>query len=110
MKEISLDIFPRVSKDDWLDLAKKQLKGDDPIQALGWLSDSHLKMNSYYDQTDIEALKDQIEFFGRIEPFSWKLYEAIEVKNEREANKQAVEALAGGCDGIVFSVQEGHRL
>ncbi len=106
LKELNLNIFPEVSKEDWIHLAKEQLKGDDPIQALSWLSDSHLEMNSYYDQTDLEGLSGQIDFFQSIEPFNWKLYESVEVDDAKSANKQALEALSGGCDGVIFSIKD----
>ncbi len=106
MKEIGLDIFPNVSKDDWIGLAKKQLKGDDPLQALSWVSESQIQLNSYYDQSDIEGLSSQVEFFRSLKPFSWKLYENVIVTDEASANKEAIESLTGGCDGIVFDVNE----
>ncbi len=106
MKEISLDIFPKVNKDEWINLAKKQLKGEDPIQTLSWLSDSQLEMNSYYDQSDIEGFNKQIEFFKSLKPFHWKLYENIDVRGVASGNREALEALAGGCNGVIFSIQE----
>ena len=102
MKELDLNIFPQVSKEDWIDLAKKQLKGADPIEELSWLSDGHLKVDPYYDQSDIENLSSQIDFFKSIKPFCWKLYEQVAVSEEGEANRSAIQALTGGCDGVVF--------
>lgn len=102
MKELTLNTFPKVSKEDWIDLAKKQLKGADPIQELSWSSDEELSLDPYYAQSDIENLNDQIEFFNSIKPFAWKLYEQITVNNEKDANRSAIEALTGGCDGVVF--------
>ncbi|MEP5612625.1 MAG: methylmalonyl-CoA mutase family protein [Cyclobacteriaceae bacterium] len=104
MKELNLDIFPKVSKQDWLELAKDQLKGEDPIEHLGWLSDGNIKMEPYYDESDIEGLSSQINFFESTEPFHWKLYEQINVNNEQQGNRDALEALSGGCDGIIFSL------
>jgi len=105
LKELNLDIFSKVSKLDWIELAKKQLKGEDPIEQLGWLSDKNLKMDAYYDESDIESLSDQIEFFKSIRPFHWKLYEQVHVHDESVANSNALQALSGGCDGIIFSLE-----
>ncbi|MEP1093844.1 MAG: methylmalonyl-CoA mutase family protein [Cyclobacteriaceae bacterium] len=105
MKELNLDIFSKVSKHDWIELAKKQLKGEDPFEQLGWLSDQNIKVDAYYDESDLEGLSHQIKFFKSIKPFNWKLYEQVDVSDEFIANNDALEALSGGCDGIMFSLQ-----
>lgn len=104
MSELNLDIFPKVSNNEWIDLAKKQLKGEDPITTLSWTSDSRLVMKPYYDQSDIEKLSDQIKFFENLKPFYWKLYEQVTVNDEKTANAMALEALQGGCNGVVFKL------
>ncbi len=105
MKELDLNIFPEVSKNEWIDLAKNQLRGDDPIDKLRWTSDLNLDLKPYYDQSDIEDLNDQMSFFKNLEPFYWKLYEIVPVIDELSANNSALSALEGGCDGVIFDIE-----
>lgn len=110
MKDLDLKNFPSISKSDWLELAENQLKGADPTKTLGWGTDQLENLLPYYDQSDLEDAKNLQPFFQSLEPIEWKLYEEIEVINEKEANAQALEALAGGCNGIVFSFSKKPKL
>lgn len=106
MKELDLNIFPEISKDEWLQLAENQLKGADPNTELAWKNTGDLNLNAYYDRSDIEGLSYLEDFFSSINPHKWKLYEQIEVSNAGTANEQAIKALMGGCDGIIFKNPE----
>ncbi|MDE0472835.1 MAG: methylmalonyl-CoA mutase family protein [Ekhidna sp.] len=104
MKDIQFSDFPKANFDDWLSAAKKQLKKEDPLSELIWESHETPSLNPYYDSTDLSELTNQVQFFQKLPPHQWKLYEEIQVKNEREANSEALEGLAGGCDGIIFNL------
>ena len=105
MKDLDLSIFPTVTKADWNVLAQKQLKGDDPTQFLKWQNDAGIGLEGYFDESDTKTLSYLGEFFNKIPNHTWKLYQLISVKGEAEANKKALEALMGGCDGLIFDLQ-----
>ncbi|WP_370089888.1 methylmalonyl-CoA mutase family protein [Ekhidna sp.] len=109
MKDLDLSIFPRVDKNHWTQLAENQLKGEDPGEALRWES-AGISLNGYYDSSDISELQYLTDFFSAIEPHRWKLYEQIEVINETEANKNALKALMGGCDGVILNLNDTQSL
>ncbi len=103
MKNLDLNIFPKTNKDEWLQLAENQLKGANPITELAWENDANINLNGYYDRSDILHLKYLEDFFSNAQPHRWKLYERIISTDPEEANEQALKALMGGCDGIIFS-------
>ncbi|SNT15823.1 Methylmalonyl-CoA mutase [Ekhidna lutea] len=106
MKDLDLNIFPSVSKENWRLLAEKQLKGANPDKELQWINEAGLTVEGYYDSSDLNNLSYLKDYFTSIPSHRWKLYERIEVSNEKEANSQALKALMGGCDGIIFNVQK----
>lgn len=102
LKTINLQNFPRSTKSDWVSAAKNQLKGRDPYELLCWKVHD-LTLMPYYDASDLTGLEYLVDFFQTIKPFEWKLYEEIPVKNDVHlANEKALEALKGGCDGVIF--------
>lgn len=110
MEELNLDIFPEISKDQWKELAENQLKGYKPDDQLKWENSAEISLEGYYDQSDLEGLEYLSEFFSRIKSHRWKLYEEIEVEDEKHANKQILNALMGGCDGVIISIKNSELL
>ena len=110
MKSLDLSSFERPDTIRWYQEAKKQLKGKDVLDKLSWqsLGISHLK--PYYDQADIVDLAGQISFFESLPHHAWELYERIEVKDSEKANAEALQALMGGCNGIIFENSGGSDL
>ena len=106
MKDLDLSDFPLVSKVQWKNLAQKQLKDKDPNSTLNWMSEANIEVEPYYDKTDIEQLNHLTEFFKSLHSVSWKLFEKVEVSEEKLANRQALAALEGGCNGIVFYINQ----
>ena len=104
MKNLDLTNFPQSSLDNWIEVAEKQLKKKNPMQELSWQSFELESIKPFYDAADLEPLSDQMLFFRNLPSHRWKLYEDITVSNEQEANKKALDALMGGCDGIIFHV------
>ena len=101
LKDLDLSIFPTISKENWGFLAEKQLKGEDPNQVLKWQNTADIDLLGYYDESDIKSLSYLTEFFKNLAPHRWKLYQQIEVDQDKEANRQILEALMGGCDGVI---------
>lgn len=104
LKELNLEGFPALSKEEWKVLAENQLKGSDP-STLNWKVDHALSIEPYYDASDLDGLEYLLDFFSKSNSFNWKLYEEILVVEEKSANKKALEALQGGCDGVVFNIR-----
>ena len=105
LKLLDLSSFSKISHKEWLEEAQKQLKGKDPFEEFNWQSSGVDNLKPYYDETTLENLSDQIDFFKGLAPHEWKLFEKIEVKEESLANQQALAALTGGCDGILFETK-----
>ncbi len=104
MKKLDLSVFPEVSKKEWEFLAQKQLKGEDANESLKWAPFDGFPMLPYYELSDLQGLESQVSFFKSLPSHQWKLYQEVYVKNENEANKKAIDALMGGCDGIIFNI------
>lgn len=105
MKELDLAIFPSISKDDWVQLAENQLKGEDPIQKLKWQNAAGFDLAGYYDRDDLKDLEYLKDFFSD-RKHDWKLFEEIKVENPAEANNHVLKALLGGCDGVVLHLAD----
>lgn len=106
MKDLDLNIFPPLSKQEWKQLAEKQLKGANPDQELRWKNEAEIELEGYYDTSDLASLKYLEDFFTSIKPHRWKLYEEVEVKEAKYANEQILKALMGGCDGVILNITE----
>lgn len=105
MKNLDLQIFPDVDKSTWHTLAEKQLKGQDPKQALAWENLAGIALDPYYDESDLEEISYLQDFFSNTKPFHWKLYEEIHVEDEIKSGREAVDALVGGCNGIILNIK-----
>lgn len=103
MKKLDLNIFPEVNKDQWRQRAQKQLKGVDPTKELSWENDANILLEGYYDQGDTDNLKYLEDFFLSVGNHRWKLYERVDCTQPERANKEALQALMGGCDGVILS-------
>ena len=106
MKNLDLSVFPKVDKSTWEILAQKQLKGENPNDVLNWKSLGDLSLLPYYESSDIKELESQIDFFQSLPNHHWRLYEQIQVTSDKDANKKALKALMGGCDGIIFNLEQ----
>ncbi len=103
MRNLDLTLFPEIHKEKWKELAERQLKGGKPDDELSWKNSADISLSGYYDTSDITNLNHLI-FFEKLPPHRWKLYEKISVANEANANEDAIEALMGGCDGVIFEL------
>ncbi|WP_425392656.1 methylmalonyl-CoA mutase family protein [Ekhidna sp.] len=106
MKDLNLNIFPDTNKDQWKKLAEKQLKGQNPDEQLKWENDSRMTLEGYYDHSDVSDLQYLDEYFASLPSHRWKLYEEVKVDEPKDANKQVLKALMGGCDGIILNVED----
>ena len=110
LKELNLDIFPQINKDQWKKLAENQLKGGNPDDQLMWKNDAQINLEGYYDQEDLRGLEYLNDFFSKLRPFRWKLYEEVDGGDSKKANEKILNALMGGCDGVILSIQNPDSL
>lgn len=105
MENLNLEIFSAATKQDWEQIASKQLKGGDPNLELTWQNAAAIDLGGYYDLTDLEGMDQQLDFFSKIDGHSWKLFEEIKEETAKEANEKSLAALMGGCDGVIFNAE-----
>ena len=104
--------FKKVSKEEWASKATSDLKGEDVFSKYNWQLGS-INILPYYDQSDIEKIKDLDRFSNRLakeddptgEVRVWKNVQQVVIKNAADANKEALEALNNGAEGIDFNFQ-----
>lgn len=96
--------FSKTEKSDWLKVAQKELGEKKNIQSLSWTIDS-LELSPYYDKSDLSNLRyleDYQKLFTEAKP-GWQNIPEVFVENESFANKEALQLLQGGADGILFN-------
>ena len=89
--------FPPVSKDEWLRQIAKDLKGR-PLEELEWQVTGDLNVSPFVHADDFAELP--VPFSG--EPKNWEICEEVVVSDSVAANRQALEALEGGAEGLRF--------
>ena len=102
MSAFILNEFSKVCLQDWCEKATTTLGGNDPFESFRWNTHGIENLLPYYD-SDVSIPKEQNDFFQHITPHRWKLYQKVTIKDTIIANKEALEALRGGCDGILFN-------
>lgn len=98
------DEFDPVTKDQWLEKASADLKGENPFDKYHKVFGNNIVQYPYYDASDISTgVSSNISHLLTVRPFdAWYNTEKIIVINEKEANLLALNALASGANGILF--------
>lgn len=100
--------FPPVSKEEWIEVAKKDLKGKDFEKSLVWNTYEDFDVNPFYTTEDLKYLTDPaLGYFpylrtNKVDGSNWNICEEIAVKDVRKANLIAHNSLKGGADSLVF--------
>ncbi|MBX2891759.1 MAG: hypothetical protein KF734_12565 [Saprospiraceae bacterium] len=89
--------FPPVSKEAWLRQIAKDLKGR-PLEELDWMLDEGLRVSPFAHADDFA--QPPTPMLGR--PTHWEICEDVLVADPVAANRQALEALEGGAEGLRF--------
>jgi len=102
--------FPPVSKQQWEEKIKQDLKGADYNRKLVWKTDEGFDVQPYYVKDDLDTLKhldvlpDRFPFVRGNKKLSndWYVRQDIVVNNLKEANKKALDVLMKGVNSLGF--------
>lgn len=89
--------FPPISKDEWLRQVTKDLKGRS-LEELDWQISDDLKVSPFVHADDFK--ETPLPFIN--DPNNWEICEDVLVNEAVAANRQALEALEGGAEGLRF--------
>lgn len=89
--------FPPISKADWLRQIEKDLKGK-PLEDLNWQLPDGMVVTPFVHADDFETSPAKLSN----EANAWEICENVVVTDPVLANRQAMEALEGGTEGLCF--------
>ena len=100
MKQKLFDDFKKVSAKEWKQNIQYELKGADYNQKLVWESPEGIKVKPFYHADDTQTrTADHNEVLA-----PWKITQHIVVKDIALANKNALNAIKGGTESILFTL------
>lgn len=92
--------FSGVTSAQWKEQIKKDLKGIDFDQLI-WKTHNGFEVNPFYNSEDLRQKHEPL-----FNSSDWDICEQIMVADEKEANKQALQALEGGASGLSFFINK----
>ena len=108
--------FLPVSREEWEDQIRKDLKGADYEKKLVWKTLEGFRVQPYYMAEDLKNIS-YLEGRPGVFPFvggsraygnDWEIRQDIRVSDPVEANRKALEALERGAEAIGFVFNIGH--
>lgn len=104
--------FKPNSKEEWILKATTDLGGKS-IESLSSDFEKNIKVSPYYTKEDLDNIGSLAKFNNALankstldgEPRDWINYQKIVVKDERSANKIALQALGLGATGLIFELK-----
>jgi methylmalonyl-CoA mutase len=99
--------FGSVSKDQWLEQVRKDLKGKD-FATLQWQTDEGMVVEPYYTAQELEKLPYQAIQRAQVQgPIrSWQNREWIAFTDEKTVRQLALEALRKGADALILDLSQ----
>ena len=88
--------FNKVSQQDWIDKINTDLKGKDYQETLVWNSKEGIDVQPFYNGTN------EIWHTPLKPNNDWQIREAVVINNIKKANQDALTALKGGANSILF--------
>jgi methylmalonyl-CoA mutase len=110
------DFFPISNKSSWEETASVELNGNEPFNELSWKDSDKLEFLPYYNSEDTKNLgylnsflhsSDKNTFLGNR---SWINTPCILVTSETNDNKQALEHLTNGAEGLLFDLSNASNV
>lgn len=96
--------FSPTSVNQWKEKLAKDLKGID-FNQLTWQADTGISIQPFYTKEDLPAQAQPVFYHN-----DWNIGVKIQVENELQANKQALEALNGGASALCFYLNKTTNL
>ena len=90
------ETFEKVSHQEWVDKINTDLKGKDYQETLVWASEEGIDIQPFYNDA-VEVGNTPLKTTA-----AWKINETVVVEDIETANRQALEALKGGANSILF--------
>jgi len=108
------DKFPPVSREEWMDKIKNDLKGADFHDKLVWKTREGFEVMPFYREEDLadlkylESLPGQFPYLRGNRTFgnTWKMRQNISVRDYPESNRKALEILMKGVDSLGFVIED----
>lgn len=94
------DDFDKVSSKAWKQKIQLDLKGADYNKTLIWNSPEGIDIKPFYHPDEFETTSNVVDTRAT----SWKIAQAIYVKDAEGANKKALELVERGVESIVFTI------
>jgi methylmalonyl-CoA mutase len=104
--------FPKSNKEEWRLTATAELNGNEPFSNLLWKDDDNLEFFPYYEKEDVGSLQylRAFDLQPASEIFSanrsWLNLAGETVTDELTANKKALQHLANGADGVLWTLNK----
>ncbi|NCQ56854.1 MAG: hypothetical protein GW794_03300, partial [Flavobacteriales bacterium] len=94
--------FKPVTKQEWIDKANIDLKGEDFNGKLVWKNLNDINLQPFYH------MEDKLDYLNNTGENSQVLinYRRIEVSSAENANKQALKAVIEGVNGLLFNIEK----
>ena len=100
--------FPKVSKEDWEEKLKKELKGLTLSEAFHKTDDIEgIRFSSYTHDSEMNPSEELNPLTSGKVDNSWLNSVEINVSNEKEANAKALKVLMTGADALIFNLPSG---
>ena len=97
--------FPKVSKADWEEKLKKELKGASLSEAFHKTDDIEgLSFSSYTHDSEMNPSEEFSPLSIGKKDNSWLNFVEINVENEKEASSKALKVLMTGADALIFNL------
>ena len=108
--------FPPVSRQEWEDKIKQDLKRDDFLSKLSWKTLEGIEVKPFYRYDDIENLPHLSAHPGEFpyvrgfqkEGNEWLVRQDIEANDLNQANEKALDVLMKGVDSLGFVLNPDH--
>ncbi len=112
-KELYYD-FPPLSKNDWENRIKQDLKGKDYNKTLMWELEEELLVRPYYQEEDLQDIPhvqnlcndSQSAIPGLTGVNSWEIRQKVQEEDLFKANAEGRFLIENGADSVAFAVQK----
>jgi len=92
--------FPPISKSEWLQQVSKDLK-DKSLEDLNWHISAGLVVSPFVHADDFETPPAPLS----LQSAPWEICEELLVTDPNSNNRQALDALEGGAEGLCFKLE-----